>query len=133
MLPKIFKKARDIIKSKNEEPKQMISVSLDKNSYKRYRRLKKKIKPLTDERLLNLSLKSLEQKTDRIIIRQVRSMAEDMKNKNYSDDQIADLLNIKGFPHPGDKEKWEGSMISNLLHKKRNMSGNILSKNGSEN
>jgi hypothetical protein len=93
------------------------ALSLNKESLERLGRLRERITTLDTPELVALSLKCLEQKTDRIIKRQVKKKARTLQKEGLSFKQIADHLNDEGVPAVMEKDKWHAEDISRLVDK----------------
>lgn len=108
-------RVKHLAKRETGARRQALSVDLDTDSIDRFKRLKTKLKSVNDPQLIALALKSLEQKTDRIIKRQVRKKAPALLKNGLGVEQIAEYFDKKGVPAPGDAVQWDKQLISNLL------------------
>jgi len=59
-------------KDPGETEERKLTVRLDRDSQERFKRLKSKISGLSNDQIIASALKCLDQKTDRIIKRQIR-------------------------------------------------------------
>jgi hypothetical protein len=103
IVERIFRKWK---KTENEDSKP--ALSLNNDSLERLEKLKARITTLDTRELVALSLKCLEQKTDRIIKRQVKKKARALQDEG---------LNDEGVPAVMEKDKWYAEDISRLIHK----------------
>jgi hypothetical protein len=94
-----------------------LTVLLDKDSFERFNRLKTQIPASDNAGIIASALKCLDQKTDRIIKRQVMKIIQAMNNEGYDPQQTSDYLNEKGFPAVAETDKWNSDIISKLLNK----------------
>jgi hypothetical protein len=83
------------------------------------------LRSVNESQLIAIALKSLEQKTDRIIKRQVRKKAPALVKKGLGNAEIAEHFNKKGVPAPGEAVKWDKEVISDLLYKKERQQAQI--------
>ena len=104
-------------KGRRNEGNRELTVLLDKDSFERFNRLKTQIPASDNAGIISSALKCLEQKTDRIIKRQVMKIIRTMNNEGYDPQQTSDYLNEKGFPAVAETDKWNSDIISKLLNK----------------
>jgi len=79
------------------------TIQLDKDSLDRFNRLKARIPASDNANIIALALKCLEQKTDKIIKRQIRNRTRALKNEGDSAQQIAAHLEKEGYSRIGGK------------------------------
>ncbi|MDY7034683.1 MAG: recombinase family protein [Thermodesulfobacteriota bacterium] len=110
-----LQKIRQWIKKRNRKGGQQLIVRLDKASCERFLRLKTKISNSDENKLIALALKCLEQKTDKVIKRQIMKSIRQLTNEGLHPYQIASYMNQRGIPALGESDKWDGETISRLL------------------
>jgi hypothetical protein len=104
-------------KCRRKDNDRELTVLIDKDSRDRFDRLKVQIPNFDNAEIISAALKCLEQKTDRIIKRQVIKIIRTMDNEGYDPQQTSDYLNEKGFPAVAETDKWNSDIISKLLNK----------------
>ena len=114
MIPAIMGRVMWWRKNQRKRGGQELIVWLDKDSCARFDRLKTKIPAFHNNELIASALLSLEQKTDRIIKRQVRKRIRKLENEGHSPQQIADYLKEKGIPKLAGMDTWDSEIISSL-------------------
>jgi len=72
-------------------------VLLDKDSVDRFNRLKARIPAFDSTKIMAAALKCLEQKTDRIIKRQIRNRFRVLEKEGLNSQQIAAYLKNEGY------------------------------------
>ena len=102
---------------KDNNDNRKMTVVIHGKSVERVDRLKNKITRASNQDLITMALKSLEQKTDRIIRRQAKQRARAMEDEGLSLQQIAERLNNKEIPAVTKTAKWSIDDISILLKK----------------
>lgn len=102
---------------KRNKDSQELRVLLEKDSFERFERLRNKMTAFDNSELIASALKCLEDKTERIIKRQIMKSIRTLKNEGYSHQQIAKYLNKKRVPLLANMDKWESSTVSSLLEK----------------
>ena len=111
----LIQKIRKADKKNSDQESSPFKVLLDKESIKRFHRLKSQFSKLNDSQLIALSLRALEQKAKRIIKKQVIKRVLALRNDGLNPQNIAEYLNHKKVPTFNEKEKWQGSDISRLI------------------
>jgi hypothetical protein len=111
-------------KGQREENRRELKFSLDEGSVERLERLRSKIQTLDDDDLIASALKSLENKTDRIIRKQVQRKVKTLRKEGFNLEQIADHLNKKNIPAVG-ASNWTIHAISSLLKETGSQSGKV--------
>jgi len=112
-------------KNQRKRGGQELIIWLDKDSCARFDRLKTKIPAFHNNEVIASALLSLEQKTDRIIKRQVRKRIRKLENEGHSPQQIADYLNEKGIPKLAGMDTWDSEIISSLS---KTETGNFINR-----
>lgn len=102
-------------RQKRKTSRQELTVLLDERSLECLERLKSKIKGFDEDVLVASALKCLENKTDRIIKRQVQRRVQALRNEGFNSEQIAAQLNKKNIPALGETTGWNSHAISMLL------------------
>ena len=101
---------------KKHSDKQKICVYLDGESSERFERLRQKLRALDDSKLIGLSLKALERKTDKIIKMRIHKKVPELKKEGLSKEAIAEYFNRQDIPVPSERNRWEPDMISELIN-----------------
>jgi hypothetical protein len=125
MIPEMIKRVMWWRKNQRKRGGQELIVWLDKDSCARFDRLKIKIPAFHNNEVIASALLSLEQKTDRIIKRQVRKRIRKLENEGHSPQQIADYLNEKGIPKLAGMDTWDSEIISSLS---KTETGNFINR-----
>jgi hypothetical protein len=92
-----------------------IIVSLDDDALERFERLKSKIRTFDNSALVTSAIKCLEDRTDRLIKRQIVRTIRALKKEGLGSDQIASYLNNRSIPGLGDTTKWQSHDVSRLM------------------
>jgi len=119
MIPKMIERVMWWRKHQRKRGGHELIVWLDKDSCARFDRLKTKIPAFRNNELIASDLLSREQKTDRIIKRQVRKRIRRLENEGHSPQQIADYLKEKGIPKLAGVDTWDSEIISSLSKTER--------------
>jgi len=119
MFPEMIRRIKHLAGRKTGVHGERLSVSLDRDSIDRFKRLKKKLKSVNEGQLMALALKSLEQKTDRIIKRQARKKAPLLLKEGLGMEEIAKHFEKKGIPAPGEAAHWDTQAVSDVLDTNR--------------
>jgi hypothetical protein len=113
MLNSILKRA-----PKKEEKNPSFTVTLDKNSRQRLKRLKRKLRGKDEPELIAFGLQTLEQKADRVIRKIAVKRVRSLERKGRTPDEIARELNRQQLPVFGQAENWRREAVLELLDKK---------------
>jgi hypothetical protein len=82
---------------KKSENRRELRILLDKDSFDRFNRLKARIPAFDSTKIMAAALKCLEQKTDRIIKRQIRIRFRVLEKEGHNPQQIAAYLKKEGY------------------------------------